>query len=385
MALDIQQVQPGDLVTASFFNELIALIEQLDARVTVLEEGELPGGAVAITAVSPQPVRVGQDLTIVGANFGFSAGAHRVRFNGVQPSAFRPGSRDDVLICLVPSVPGLQETGTPVTLTVSNATSTAARVVTLLPPVVAPVGNVDVTFEGATPDPLTANANNEFEFTLHSDASLPVSLVLTPTVRTPAGAALAWPTAILDAGRAEIGDRQVTVAPGQSVTVFARVAIPASTNGTQFLLRVDAAGAGIEASSGDLDHTVGQTGDPDPAIVKLSPSASEGLSGSEISAPVGTIREIAVECDLAMIGTYTVTLASLGGATNWTIVLAAPGAADPRFIVDEDDLGPDGIADRAVRFRVRPNAGATGGQLRLTVQRAGVAMSRSYTFDMRVG
>lgn len=387
MTVDIQQVQSGDLISAAFFNELIGQIESLDARVTALEEGDggsPPAGAVVITAVSPQPARVGHDITIVGENFGFSTGGNRVRFNGVQPPAFRSGSGDSVLICQVPELPGLQETGSPVTLTVNNATSSATRVVTILPPELQQIGNVDIVFQDASPDPVTAGVDNDYEFTLESDALLAATMLLTPAVKTPAGATLSWPATILDAGHQVIADRRITVAPQEEKTFFVRLAIPPGTNATPFRLQVDGAGGGVTSSSGTLEMTVGQPADPDPDIM-LSPSTSEGLSGARISAPQGTIRTISVEADLKAVGTYDVTLTQLGGLTNWTTTLITPPAANPQLPVDADDLTGDGVADRTVQFRARPNAGATDGQLRLTVQRSGAARSRSFTFDMHVG
>ncbi len=385
MTLDIQQVQPGDLVTASFFNALVGALASLDARVTALELNPpgAPAGAVLITAVSPQPARVGQDLTIVGENFGFSIGAHRVRFNNVQPAIFRPGSGDSVLICQVPDLPGLQESGTPVTLTVSNATSAASRVITLLPAQLQQAGNVDTVFEGASPDPLTAGADNDFEFRLSSDALLPATLVLTPSVKTAAGATLSWAATVLDAAKAPVAGGILTLAPSEEKTVFIRVAVPGGTNATPFRLELAAAGGGIESSSGALDLTVGQNADPDTDIM-LSPSAAPGLEGATISAPPNTIRTLSVECDLSAAGTYDVSLTPLAGLTNWTRALLAPPANAPQIVVDPDDLLADGVADRSVQLRVRPDAGATDGQLRLTVQRTGSSKSRSFTFDMNV-
>lgn len=385
MAIAIQRVQPGDLITASLFNDLVGHLEGLEARVKALEEtGDGGAGAVVITALSPSPVRVGQDLTIVGENFGFTIGAHRVRFNGVPPPAFRAGSGDTVLICQVPELSGLKEEGTPVTLTVNNATSTASRVVTVRPPELAQAGNIDLVYRGASPDPLTAGVVNEFEFQLDSDALLPATMEIGNfQPRTTAGAPLAWPTAVLNAARVEIPSDQVTVAPGAQVTFFLRVSIPAGTNGTTFVVRADAHGGGLAASSGDLTFTVGQSADPDPSIF-LSPSASAGVSGAEISAPVGTMRTVNVEADFSAPGSYNVSLTSLGGLTNWTTALVQPTAQSPVIPVDPDDLGEDGVTDRTIRFNVRPNAGGTNGQLRLTVQRQGESRSRSFTFDMRV-
>jgi hypothetical protein len=388
MAITIQPVQPGDLITASFFNEeLIKHIEDLDARVAALEEGvegspPTAPGAVFISAVTPAPVREGEDLVIVGGNFGFSIGAHRVRFDGIQPPAFRAGSNDNVLICQVPELPvDPPDTGAAVTLTVNNATSTATRTITVLPVEVTQAGNVDMDFRGASPDPLTAGVPNEFEFRLDSDAPLPATLTITPTVTTPAGGPLGWATAVLDDAHAVIADRRVTVVQGTPETIFVRVDIPGGTNGTAFRLPVAAEGGGISSSAGVLEFTVGQNADPDTDIM-LSPST--GVTGATISATTGTFKTVHVEADFAADGDYNVSLTPMGGLTNWTTAMLSPTSDNPVISIDADDRAPDGIADRTIQFRVRPNSGATDGQLRLTVQRTGATKSRSFTFDMDV-
>jgi IPT/TIG domain len=386
MPIDIQTVQPGDLITSAFFNELIEQLETLDARVTALEGAPGPGdgtGNVVITAMSPSPAREGEDLTIVGANFGFSIGAHRVRFNGVQPPLFRSGSGDSVLICEVPELPGLADTGSPVTLTVSNAISTVTRVITVLPAVPAPLGNIDTLFDGATPDPLTAGMDNEFAFKLSSDASVADTLVVTPRVEV-GGADAGWATAVLDSSHAEIATQQITLAPAEEKAFFVRVTIPSGTNGTDFVLTVDSVGTHFESSSGDLEVTVGQSADPDPTIT-LSPSASPNVSGSTITAALDEIVQVNVEATFSVVGTYDVSLTKLTGTTNWTTPLINPPAGNPVIIIDADDLAAVTPAPRTIQFRVRPNAGASDpGQLRLVVQRQGETRSRTRTFDLNV-
>jgi hypothetical protein len=384
MAIDIQPVQPGDLITSAFFNELIGYIEALDGRVTALEEEPTPTpgqGAVVITAISATSARELQDITIVGENFGFSIGAHRVEFDGTPAAAFRTGSSDNVLICQVPELPAdPPDTGITVTLEVSNAISSASRAFKVLPKEVQQAGNIDTIFDGASPDPLTANQANTFEFHFRSDAPLPATLEVTPTVTTTAGAPLGWATAVLDENGDVVSDRRIPVASQAEVTFSVRVSIPSGTNGTAFRLDVDSEGGGITTTSGPLDFTVGQNADPDPNII-ISPSTP-----STVQATTGAFTIVSVEADFLAEGTYNITLTPLGGLTGWTTTLTSPSSSNPNIQIDTADLAGDGIADRTITFRVRPNAGATEGQLRLTVQRTVPASTRtrSFTFDLQI-
>ena len=57
MAIDIDPVQPGELITAMLLNKVIAEVGEHDARLTALETTATRPGAVEITAVTPRTVR----------------------------------------------------------------------------------------------------------------------------------------------------------------------------------------------------------------------------------------------------------------------------------------------------------------------------------------
>jgi IPT/TIG domain len=382
MTVQIPQVRPGDLITASLFNDLIEQLTALDARVTELEGAPgTPAGTVVISALDKTTVRVGEDLTITGQNFGFALGAHRVRFNGISPTAFRSGSSDSVLICQVPPIPGLPKAGMPVTLTVTNVTfsgpgATATRTITVRPPEIGQAGNLDLVFVDASPDPVTAGVDNEFEFRLESDATLPTTVTITPQITVGASPA-GWATAILDENRDELASGRQPIAPGEAKTIFVRVAIPANANGTACSLLVQGTAAGLEpASPGAMALTVGQNADPD-ATFQLSAATTR------LSAASGATVTVPVEGDFTVIGEYAVTLAPVAGTTGWQTVLINPPAASPRIPITQADLDAGG--SKTIQFRVRPGAGATDpGQARLTVQRSGASRQRSITFDLEV-
>src|SRR5262245_560238 len=103
----IPQVNRGDLITAELFDQLIAALNSLDARVAVLE-GQGPGGPNQVIIRSLEPpsgsVRIGQDLTIRGNNFGHSAGRLKVFIDDLPIDNFnRPGTNDQTIIITIPT------------------------------------------------------------------------------------------------------------------------------------------------------------------------------------------------------------------------------------------------------------------------------------------
>jgi hypothetical protein len=384
MAVQIPQVEPGDLITASTFNDLIEQLVSLDARVTALEGApSTPTGTVVISSLDRTTVHEGEDITITGHNFGFTLGAHRVRFNGIAPPVFGPGSSDSVLVCRVPSLPGLPAGGLPVNLTVTNVTLSGAgasdsRTITVLPAQVGQAGNIDLVFEGAATDPVTAGIDNDFEFKLSSDATLATTVTITAQVTVGGSPAPAgWATTIRDEHGDELpGGRQPLASGEKNKKVFVRLTIPANTNGEDFDLVVRGTAPGLDAASpGALSLTVGENADPDSTFA-LS-------AATTIGAPTGQFVTTVVEGDFTVTGTYDVALAAVGGTAKWRTVLLNPPDSDPQIDLTQADLDAGG--QKTLEFRVRPDAGASNpGQARLTVQRQGADKQRSITFDLNV-
>src|SRR4051812_16577057 len=101
-------VERGDLITADLMNALLGKLGELETRVANLEAGSQSSTTVIITDLIPPgtaaaPIRVSSELRIVGQNFRFSLGAHRVFFDATRVDAFKPGSNDSLLIFDVPN------------------------------------------------------------------------------------------------------------------------------------------------------------------------------------------------------------------------------------------------------------------------------------------
>lgn len=375
-------VQSGDLITASFMNSVLTELSSLESRVTKLEQGGAVAGAISITSVSPQPVQAGQEVTIVGTNFGFLEGSYSYTFNGVATPTISSGSTDTVLTCQVPLLPGLSPGGSQVTLSMNNGTTTAVTPITVLPATVVVQGTVDVIFDSVSPDPITAGTSDDFTFHLQSRASATVTLTLTPAI-TMAGGGTPFPVTLLSAASEPIPNNSVTLNPGDLVSFLVRVAIPAATNGTGFTLSVTGAGSGLASSSGPQPFTVGQYANPDTSFV-MAPSSSApptALTGTTITGSISANQfiDIYIDAKFTETGNYDLTLTT-PGTTNWLSTIVSP--ATP-FTVSAADIGSTGTADETIHLRVQPNAGATDpGQLQLNVQHEGATTSRTLTFDL---
>src|SRR5436190_1445720 len=98
MAKLIDDVSPGALITAAYFQKIAHLLNSFDDRLAALESAGPPEDAVIIDTVSPAgAVQVNDTVSISGRNFEFTIGATQVTFNGKSVTSFLPGSSDTLL------------------------------------------------------------------------------------------------------------------------------------------------------------------------------------------------------------------------------------------------------------------------------------------------
>jgi len=391
MSTLFQRVQPGDLITAADMNDLFTEIESLEARVAALEGGGSPPepsvGAVTITSMTPDPVVVGQTLTIVGTNFGLSTASNSVLFNGTPAFNTLSGSTDSLLIVTVPDLGA--SSPQQVTVTVSNAFTSAHRTITVNPAHVQQQGSVQVVFAGADPDPITAGTTNDFQFQLTDQLTVhPSTVSLSPNI-----GGQAWQATLLDNAKNPIPGHQVTFANhGDQKTVYVRLTIPQAANGTAFSVRLDAAYDNLSSSSGDGNYTVGQFADPDPSFTIAAGAAPGIISGNTVTANSASqfATRVPIVASMTLVGTYDVT-ASLVPAnpTGWNqpTVVAPPATGSPpahKITIAAADLGsPPQAVPEQIAVTIKPqSASAASAQLRVTVQREGASQSRTLTFNL---
>src|ERR1041384_3962522 len=238
-------VEPGEIIKSADFNVVLDVLQDLKDRVSLLETGGAVGGGVVITSIAPEgDLRVGQEITIFGRNFGYSIGAQRVFFNSVRATIFKTGSSDEKLIVEIPNVTGVSESGTPETMSVANFTSSASKTVTLKPVQLAQQGNVSLSFLNVTPATIAIGSKPKFKYQLEAPVMLPQQVNIDAKVSV---TSLQSSLKILDASDQELSGKQLTLQPGQSTQISVQLdSIPIGT--TQFTLDVKANGSGVNGA-----------------------------------------------------------------------------------------------------------------------------------------
>jgi hypothetical protein len=356
-------VEPGDLITAGDYNRLLAWLQDLEARVSNLEGAD---ESVAITGLIPAgPVRVGDTLEVLGRNFGFSAGAHRVYFNSTRATQFDPESGETRLVLEVPRVPGVSEAGTPVTLTVGNQTSVDTAQVTVRPEAVQQTGSIGILYTGAQREgeaitTIQPGTTVDFTYNLESDTELDTTVQITPTISIPD-----WQPRleVVDGSGEVLPSRQIDLAAGASTTFAIRLPLPTGTEDTPFTLTVRVTAADLPDVDDAQSFTVGSEVTPaDPAlrawrIRDVNPSAARDGDTLNVSAGQTVHVQLQLEFNAPAGGeSYTYTFSGDDMSAPWSVV--APSTFIPfdnptEFVIDAETT-------QNVSFQVERGTGAAG-------------------------
>lgn len=388
-------VRPGDLITAVFFNDLLAEIASLEARLTLLEGTITPTGDIVISSINPPgtqaaPMRELNEVRIAGANFRLAVGAVRVFFDQTPVLNFKPGSNDSLLIFDVPNLPGnLPLAGQLVVLRVENGNSSTTRNVLVTPAVQDLQGDVDVIFRddipNPAPNPLAINQQALFAYRLRSRANLETSFQVTPsTSRTDLQPLLS----VLDFNQNVIADGQIRLLPGEERSFFVRISsIPAAADNVTFTLTVAGESGAVVGGDG-RPFTVGQVTQPqDPNIILGSPrfsatdSSGHDVPNASFDVATNTLRlprgvQGALDFDVTFVnqGTYQITAVAGAGTTGWTI-----HAVPSSFIEQEANQ------QETPRLTARSNSTSSAtGQINYTIKREGATLSQERRFDLQI-
>ncbi len=380
MPLILNQVKPGDLITADDWNTFIDAFNLALARIEALEQSVPSGSDLSITQVLPAgPMRVGDVIRVAGTNFQFSIGATRVFFRGpltnTQVFSLANSSTDTLLEFQVPNVVEATETGTVVSMEVTNQSESVTRQVIVRPRQVPLQGIAVLSWQDVAPSTFNPGDNPIFRYRIESRVNRRATWTLNPTISVAANSA-EWNNrlSVLDEAGEVITSRQIVLDPLVPTQVSVRInEVPAGTDGVEFGLDLTATAAGVTGSSGVSTFTVGTAvEDPDPAIdLTLMPNPDGGtLAGSNLTVPAGGSAEFVVRGEFTVAATYDIALNLPSGATDWTVTPDIFTGTATTVTQAEINAG-GGTATKFLTFSATPNPGAEERQLTIVLQRTG--------------
>jgi hypothetical protein len=401
MAQLLNRAQPGDVITSDMWNLVVDTINEL------LQTGQSTG--IKVAAMVPagtiaEPIRVSTLLQITGQNFGYSIGQTSVSFIGAVGSAvvardqLLTGSADNRLLLIVPSIPGLPQSGATVALRVDNGVATDDRSVFVMPIVITLQGDVFVTWRpdvtpNPSPNPLQANQPAGFAFQLKTGINMPATFDLTAAILN-ATAAIPQdlPASIEFHDESGITIKSVDMGKTDTRNIVVRIPlIPQAWANQSFSLRLTAT-SGSVTNADTRSVTVGTPVPPsDPNIqpqqtgtvvlevatgnVDTNP-ANGKLAGTTISLKAGRQMIVIFNLKLAQAGDHDLTILPKSGTTlnGW----------QPQLVNTPSPItGP--IDGRLVQFGVTASTGATpNGTVVFRIARRGATADWSKEFDVQL-
>jgi hypothetical protein len=332
----LNQVQPGDLITADGWNQLISELTSLDARVAALESG--PTGPV-ITSTSPTgQITVPSLLTIVGKNFVTPVDSlNTVAIDGVTIDTFISGSNENMLIIDLPTFTGLPKT---VQMTVSNryGTSQPFPLQLAAAPIPPPTGTTDLTKIPQNLGTITPSTRFTFNFDFETTLDQSEIFNLTPMFTNAQGGASAndWLNAskLVDGSGNALSQPQVGVSSGHaSTTIGVAVTIPANAGSVQLAIEAQSQrNSALNVSADPITITAGQpyADNAKAPTFKVIPPGSQGANVPIRVQPVNGIEVVQISFGQQNVAMTVAVTTKVAGTYAFTAGIAnAAGAWSP--------------------------------------------------------
>ena len=398
MSYEFEDIKPGDLITSNFMTSIINAIESLDDRVIKLEEASSEDNKVAIIELDPKsgPYRVGQEMKILGRNFEYSIGAHRLYFDATNVAVFKPDSSDSKLIFDIPEVLNIPVSGKTVLLTLKNRSSTDSRFITLMPKKEPLAGSIIVdSYHTVEEGTITPNQTATFKFNLKSGLNQPARFVISPFISIDTNQQ-EWQERlrVLDKNKIEINE--IILNNGENQDFYIRItSIPSGTDGQVFSLTVDATADSIKGSSLLESYTVGQP--PDEVDTSIHPNITSVVDPQNNNAPLPpgdyvtetkTVKRAINQAALIRVntlfdapGNYDITV-SLENGSNWNVRLVNP---IPTNGGNGEYNGISAGTTKIIEFGVGPLAGASSsGKVKFSIKRKDLAFDRPFFVNLEL-
>jgi hypothetical protein len=365
MALSIQQVQSGDVITANLMNQIIQALSGLDGRLSKLEAGATSTGGVTISAFNPPGVRVGDILEIDGSGFLVPPQLNQVTIAGVPAPNFQMSSSTTKLLVAVPNITGLDPQGTQVTVAVSNSNGSAQAQLTLKPQLVVPQGNVAVQYINppvVSGDGTIKAGTYTFGFSVTAFADRDGTYTITPAITGNGG----WAVSLLQGNQLSLAGNVTGTQQAVSVAVTVPGGQPTGTVGTlQITVTENTPGTKVVPGSAQIQITTGSpppTPDNRVVITFQSPIPQAQLVGTNLQFTSNAVGGAKFNISLTQGGTYSVT-AAMSNSAGWT----SQGIDVPGFTVAQPAGGA--TANQPINVLFTPGGGAAATNLLLTVTR----------------
>jgi hypothetical protein len=332
MAINVQKVKAGDLITATYVNSIVDALNSLQEQIDAIDvSAPSTGSKPVITTVDPDPVPLASTMTIHGHNFAVPASLNTVTVDGTPLTDFPAGSNDQNLLV---SVPGNLTTGTKSLIVQTTAGGASdPKSVTFSAADITVAGQVQLTNTSGSLGTVNVGDTVLFQFQLDATAlNVSEQFSIVATYENIVGAsATAWNGATSFVGTSG-SDHQVTVSPLSPGNVGVQVKVP--TGATSADLVVQAVSVHNDPESSSVPQTIpiviGEAppaADPSISVVlgtNLRTTVHPNAAGDGLDIRYGASAIITVEADMVHGGDYTFTGAVQNPDTSIWEVLNLP-------------------------------------------------------------
>jgi hypothetical protein len=239
MAILIQPVRPGEVISAARWNEMLDQLNNLNNRLAALETGTSSGSGQIITGFNPpSQIELGKELTISG-KFDFPPAINSVSIDGIPILTFRAGSNDSQLLFLVPTGITIPASGSKsAKIRVSNSKGVDEKSYLLLKATPSSVPNPQITtainLQDTLGDPTILQTLKKARITGTNFAANPAENIIKFKIQTAAGTIvypLSGQTIAIDVAQTNTTKIELTVpditqiAPGSTASVILEVGV----------------------------------------------------------------------------------------------------------------------------------------------------------------
>jgi len=255
MAIDFTDVQPGQLITSDLCNRMLRALDQLDERVSDLEQspGTTPDAPQLQSSVPSGNVNVGSLLRLIGRNFVIPTSGNTVEIGDQEVTDFLSGSNDQQLLFQVPS----SLTGLPRQLSVRvrnrNGQSNALQI-RVSPLFEEQAGNVFFTDQTPALGQIAHAGEYELRWLVDSQTTHPEQYEFSLRFTNLQGS-----TEDVWRSSAQITPVRAEIPRSTPRVVTARVRVPGDATSADISLHVEAEHSFLSKDSGPKTLTVGET------------------------------------------------------------------------------------------------------------------------------